>query len=94
MTTGEDLSRNPAVWVTANKEFHIASAVSGNKNLVKNFPGLEENKWYKIEINQKLVDAKVINSNLEFELINHILVHVQYYFGRCKCILRRKYHTC
>ena len=79
-TTGENYaamgSRNPAVWVTASKEFHIASAVSGNKNLVKNFPGLEENKWYKIEINQKLVDAKVINLNLEFRLIKHILVHV------------------
>ena len=68
-TTGEDYaamgSRNPAVWVTASKEFHIASSVSGNLNLWTNFPGLEENKWYKIEINQKLVDAKVINLNLD-----------------------------
>ena len=97
LTTGENQAamgcRIPAVWVTASKEFHITSAVNDNKNLWKNLPGIEENKWYKIEINQKLVDAKVINSDLEFELINHILVHVQCYFGRCKCIFRRKYQT-
>ena len=97
LTTGENVaamgSRIPAVWVTDKKEFHITSSVNDNLNLWKNFPGLEENKWYKIEINQKLVDAKVINTNLEFELINHILVHVQCYFGRCKCIFCRKYCT-
>ena len=89
-TTGDNNSRNPAVWVTANKEF----CFSGNNKLWKKLPGLEENKWYKIEINQKLVVGKVINLNLEFELIKHILVHVQYYFGWCRCIFRRKYRTC
>ena len=69
LSTGENYkvegSRIPAVWVTASKEFHITSAVSGNMNLWKNLPGVEESKWYKIEINQKLVDAKVINLNLD-----------------------------
>ena len=63
-TTGENHgnimgARNPAVFLRSSKEFQVCSAISGNANENKNFPGLEENKWFKIEITQKLVDGKV-----------------------------------
>ena len=63
LSTGGNLdemgNRNPAVFVynTSPVQLHITSAVSGNKNMAKNFPGLVENKWQKIEISQKLVDG-------------------------------------
>ena len=57
-------SRNPGVWVMNSKQLTIASSISGNKNLHKNIPGLEKNKWYKIEITQKLVDGKVLNKDI------------------------------
>ena len=80
LTTGANFagmgSRNPAVWVMNSKHLTIASSISGNKNLHKNIPGLEKNKWYKIEITQKLVDGKVLNKDFEFKFISNILVHV------------------
>ena len=74
LSTGGNLdemgNRNPAVFVynTSPVQLHITSAVSGNKNMAKNFPGLVENKWQKIEISQKLVDGKVVTQDLILEL--------------------------
>ena len=97
LTTGENCcgmgSRIPAVWAMSSKEFLVASGVSGNGNLFKKFPGMEENKWYKLEINQKLVDAKVVNTDFELRYISTILVHVRSDAGWCKHLVRRKYHT-
>ena len=53
--------RAPAVWVHKDKYLHVTSSINGNKNLwynVQNVP-LVENKWYKIEISQTLMDGKV-----------------------------------
>ena len=58
-TTGDDNSRNPALWINKAKEFCFVS----NPSLWKTLPAME-NKWYKIQINQRLVDGKVINLNL------------------------------
>ena len=56
-------SRNPGVWVKNTKELFVGSAISGNLNAYKMFP-VEENKWHKVDINQKLVDGKVVNTDL------------------------------
>ena len=56
MTIGGDQKqygdRIPAVWVNSQKFFHIASAVSGNPNLNKNF-SYALNQWYHFEIIQE-----------------------------------------
>ena len=70
-TLGGDASqygdRTPAVWIGNTKTMHIASAISGNLNAYWNFPGIQEQKWTKVEISQKLVDGKVKETTIEFE---------------------------
>ena len=70
LTTGKDCcgmgDRSPGVWVMNSKELLVTAAISGNGNTHKMFPGMEENKWYKIEINQRKGNGKVVNTDFEF----------------------------
>jgi len=57
--------RIPGIWVKDGKTLHIAFAINGVGNTVKNVGALEENKWIKVEISQKPTADKKYN----FEVI-------------------------
>ena len=52
-------NRIPGLWIKPNKELHESFSISGNWNNVANH-AVESGKWNKVEINQKLVDGKVV----------------------------------
>ena len=52
-------NRIPGVWIRPSKELHESFSISGNWNSVANH-AVESGKWNKVEINQKLVDGKVV----------------------------------
>ena len=68
ITKGDNIAamgdRIPAVWVTGAKELHVATALSGSSNSPENYP-IEIGKWIKVEINQKLVNGKVLIHNFD-----------------------------
>ena len=53
--------RAPAVWVHKDKYLHVTSSINGNLNLYYNVQSvpLVENKWFKVQISQTLIDGKV-----------------------------------
>jgi len=53
--------RIPGIWVKDGKTLHIAFAINGVGNTVKNVGALEENKWIKVEISQKPTADKKYN---------------------------------
>ena len=56
--------RIPAIFLSPDKKLVVTSAISGNKNAFSMISGLEEKKWSKVEVTQRLKDGKVLLLNL------------------------------
>ena len=52
-------NRIPGLWIKPTKELHESFSINGDWNSVANH-AVESGKWNKVEINQKLVDGKVV----------------------------------
>ena len=62
--------RNPAVWLSGNKDhyrlIHISSSIDGNKNMWIDPKKIYPLKtWIKIRISQTLIDKKVLISRVQ-----------------------------
>jgi len=65
MTTGNDGSRVPAIWVYISKNnrlIYFCNSVSGNQNYCLEYKNISPKKWYHIEVSQIKQDKKYMYS--------------------------------